>query len=137
MKQPELIPVVLLFLYDYDIVSKDKDKGVERMKITVNLSKAELDLIEEALLQYQNLLLKSKDQDEMVNDELRLCRRVLEEFGMEGLEEEVQSQQHKPNTLPVPPSTGQYPAPQHQYSAHGQYHTPGPFATPNQYPFSR
>src|SRR4051812_22210280 len=54
------------------------------MKITVNLTKAELDLIEEALLQYQNLLLKSKDQDEMVNDELKLARRVLEEFGMEG-----------------------------------------------------
>lgn len=30
------------------------------MKITVNLSKAELDLIEEALLQYQNLCSNQK-----------------------------------------------------------------------------
>jgi hypothetical protein len=106
------------------------------MKITVNLTKAELDLIEEALLQYQNLLLKSKDQDEMVNDELKLARRVLEEFGMEGLEEEVQPQQQQQKALPMPPS-GQYPTPHNQYSPPNQYHGPNTFVAPNQYPFSR
>lgn len=106
------------------------------MKITVNLSKAELDLIEEALLQYQNLLLKSKDQDEMVTDELQLCRRVLEEFGMEGLEEadeQVPTQQQK--ALPVPPNA-QYPSPQNPFQGQNQF-GPGTFVAPNQYPFSR
>lgn len=56
------------------------------MKITVHLSKAELDLIEEALLQYQNLLLKSDHNDPLVGQEIGLCRRVLEEFGVEELE---------------------------------------------------
>lgn len=109
------------------------------MKITVNLSKAELDLIEEALLQYQNLLLKSKDQDEMVNDELKLARRVLEEFGMEGLEEEVQGgHQHSPEkALPMPPGNNQYPTPHSQYASPNQYHGPNTFIAPNQYPFSR
>ncbi|MBA4493026.1 hypothetical protein ACFO25_07935 [Paenactinomyces guangxiensis] len=102
------------------------------MKITVNLTKAELDLIEEALLQYQNLLLKSENQDEMVNYELGLCRRVLDEFGMEELEEADKPQ----NNLPAPQSN-QYPTPQHQYSAPNQYHGPGPYPAPNQYPFSR
>ncbi|MBA4543479.1 MULTISPECIES: hypothetical protein [Thermoactinomyces] len=108
------------------------------MKITVNLTKAELDLIEEALLQYQNLLLKSKDQDEMVNDELKLARRVLEEFGMEGLEEETQpqQQQQQQKALPMPPSN-QYPTPHNQYSPPNQYHGPNTFVAPNQYPFSR
>ncbi|MGA8942384.1 MAG: hypothetical protein WB502_06640 [Thermoactinomyces sp.] len=107
------------------------------MKITVNLSKAELDLIEEALLQYQNLLLKSKDQDEMVNDELKLARRVLEEFGMEGLEEEVQGQQPLEKALPMPPGNNQYPAPHSHYASPNQYHGPNTFVAPNQYPFSR
>ncbi|MBA4601314.1 hypothetical protein [Thermoactinomyces mirandus] len=111
------------------------------MKITVNLSKAELDLIEEALLQYQNLLLKSKDQDEMVNDELKLARRVLEEFGMEGLEEEVQGgQQHSmEKALPMPSGSSHFPTPtpHSQYASPNQYHGPNTFVAPNQYPFSR
>lgn len=105
------------------------------MKITVNLTKAELDLIEEALLQYQNLLLKSKDQDEMVNDELKLVRRVLEEFGMEGLDEEVQQQQPQQQKALPAPQGNQFP-PHGQYS-HPQYPGPGTFVAPNQYPFSR
>ncbi|KYQ86744.1 MULTISPECIES: hypothetical protein [Thermoactinomyces] len=108
------------------------------MKITVNLSKAELDLIEEALLQYQNLLLKSKDQDEMVNDELKLVRRVLEEFGMEDLEENSQDQpQSQQKALPMPPGGNQYQPPQGQYASPNQYHGPNTFVAPNQYPFSR
>lgn len=109
------------------------------MKITVNLTKAELDLIEEALLQYQNLLLKSKDQDEMVSDELQLVRRVLEEFGMEGLDneelEEIQPQGQK--ALPIPPANNQYATQSNQFSGPNQYHGPGTFVAPNQYPFSR
>ena len=108
------------------------------MKITVNLSKAELDLIEEALLQYQNLLLKSKDQDEMVNDELKLVRRVLEEFGMEDLEEDSQEQQQsQQKALPMPPGGNQYQPPHSQYASPNQYHGPNTFVAPNQYPFSR
>ncbi|WP_124727939.1 hypothetical protein [Staphylospora marina] len=109
------------------------------MKITVNLTKAELDLIEEALLQYQNLLLKSRDQDEVVNDELKLVERVLEEFGMEGLDEEARQQlqqqaAQQQKALPAPQGG--------QYSGHGQYSQPqfpgpGTYVTPNQYPFSR
>lgn len=107
------------------------------MKITVNLSKAELDLIEEALLQYQNLLLKSKDQDEMVNDELKLVRRVLEEFGMEDLEEDAQEQQQsQQKALPMPPGGNHY-SPHSQYASPNQYHGPNTFVAPNQYPFSR
>ncbi|WP_028776459.1 hypothetical protein [Shimazuella kribbensis] len=71
------------------------------MKITVHLSKAELDLIEEALLQYQNLLIKSDQSDPLVGQEIGLCRRVLEEFGVEELEMESQD-----NMLPSPK---QYP----------------------------
>lgn len=106
------------------------------MKITVNLSKAELDLIEEALLQYQNLLLKSKDQDEMVTDELQLCRRVLEEFGMEGLEEADEQLQSQHKALPVPPNA-QYPSPQQNPFQNQNQFGPGTFVAPNQYPFSR
>lgn len=61
------------------------------MKITIHLSKAELDLIEEALLQYQNLLLKSDHNDPLVDQEIILCRRVLEEFGVEELEIDQQT----------------------------------------------
>ncbi|AUS09554.1 hypothetical protein C1X05_12480 [Laceyella sacchari] len=111
------------------------------MKITVNLTKAELDLIEEALLQYQNLLLKSKDQDEMVSDELKLVQRVLEEFGMEGLESEEMDQAHaqpqSQKALPIPPANNQYPTQPNQFPGPNQYHGPGTFVTPNQYPFSR
>ncbi|MCH5583661.1 hypothetical protein MK805_01575 [Shimazuella sp. AN120528] len=64
------------------------------MKITVHLSKAELDLIEEALLQYQNLLMKSDHNDPLVGQEISLCRRVLEEFGVEELE--IDQQDSKP-----------------------------------------
>jgi hypothetical protein len=71
------------------------------MKITIHLSKAELDLIEEALLQYQNLLIKSANNDPLVQQEIGLCRRVLEEFGVEELEME-----HQDNTSPSPK---QYP----------------------------
>lgn len=53
------------------------------MKITIHLSKAELDLIEEALLQYQNLLKKTDSDDPLVRHEIALCHRVLEEFGVE------------------------------------------------------
>lgn len=74
------------------------------MKITVNLSKAELDLIEEALLQYQNLLLKSENQDDMVKYELTLCRRVFEELGLEELggmkEEDISTGQFPPGQYP-------------------------------------
>lgn len=76
------------------------------MKITVELSKAELDLIEEALLQYQNLLLKSENQDDMVKYELTLCRRVFEEFGLEELGEVKEE-------LPAP---GQFPPSQYPFS---------------------
>lgn len=61
------------------------------MKVTLNLTKAELDLIEEAVLQYQNLLHNAKTQSRMVENELRLCQRVMEELGIEeeiGEEEE-------------------------------------------------
>jgi hypothetical protein len=102
------------------------------MKITVNLTKAELDLIEEALLQYQNLLLKSESQDEMVSYELSLCRRVLEEFGMEELEEDDKQRSNLPAHRP-----SQYPATQQQYSAPNPYHGPSSYPAPNQYPFSR
>lgn len=73
------------------------------MKITVHLSKAELDLIEEALLQYQNLLLKSDHNDPLVGQEIGLCRRVLEEFGVEELE--IDQQESKPEQS----SPKQYP----------------------------
>lgn len=53
------------------------------MKVTLNLTKAELDLIEEAVLQYQNLLHNAKTQSRMVENELRLCQRVMEELGIE------------------------------------------------------
>lgn len=76
------------------------------MKITVELSKAELDLIEEALLQYLNLLQKSENQDDMVKYEMTLCRRVFEEFGLEDLEEVK-------GDLPVP---GQFPPSQYPFS---------------------
>ncbi|TCS94887.1 hypothetical protein [Hazenella coriacea] len=105
------------------------------MKITINLTKQELDTIEEALLQYNNLLLKSENKDEMVGYELSLIRRVLEEFGMEELDQEVKSQS---KNLPVPPQVNQYPSSQQQYSAPNQYPSPGPsYPTPGQYPFSR
>ncbi len=71
------------------------------MKITVHLSKAELDLIEEALLQYQNLLIKSANNNPLVQQELGLCRRVLEEFGVEDLEMETEVQ-YRQNMLPPP-----------------------------------
>lgn len=103
------------------------------MKITVNLTKAELDLIEEALLQYQNLLLKSENKDEMVSYELNLCRRVFQEFGMEELEAEVK----QPSNLPAPTAPGQYPSPHNPYQAPNQYQGQGPYPPPNQYPFSR
>jgi hypothetical protein len=74
------------------------------MKITIHLSKAELDLIEEALLQYQNLLIKSDQSDPLVGQEIGLCRRVLEEFGVEELELEHPNAQD--NALPSPK---QYP----------------------------
>jgi hypothetical protein len=71
------------------------------MKITVHLSKAELDLIEEALLQYQNLLLKSDHSDPLVSQEIGLCRRVLEEFGVEELEIDQQdTKQPTPKQYP-------------------------------------
>jgi hypothetical protein len=73
------------------------------MKVTVNLSKAELDLIEEALLRYQEFLLNSDQRDEMIEHELLLCKRVLEEFGMEDLAEEYESQSpslSKPGQFP-------------------------------------
>jgi hypothetical protein len=73
------------------------------MKITVHLSKAELDLIEEALLQYQNLLIKSDHNDPLVDQEISLCRRVLEEFGVEELE--IDQQDSKPEI----PNPKQYP----------------------------
>jgi hypothetical protein len=73
------------------------------MKITVHLSKAELDLIEEALLQYQNLLLKSDHNDPLVGQEIGLCRRVLEEFGVE----ELEIDQH--DSKPEQSSPKQYP----------------------------
>lgn len=72
------------------------------MKITVHLSKAELDLIEEALLQYQNLLMKSANNDPLIQQEIGLCRRVLEEFGVEELEANYQQQS---NMLPPPIQT--------------------------------
>lgn len=75
------------------------------MKITIHLTKAELDLIEEALLQYQNLLIKSANNDDaLIQQEIRLCRRVLEEFGVEELEEEMEEGdfEQQPNMLPHP-----------------------------------
>lgn len=105
------------------------------MKITINLTKQELDTIEEALLQYNNLLLKSENKDEMVGYELSLIRRVLEEFGMEELDQEVKTQT---KNLPAPPQVNQYSSSQQQYSAPNQYPGPGPsYPTPGQYPFSR
>jgi hypothetical protein len=77
------------------------------MEIKVNLTKAELDLVEEALLQYRNLLEKSKEQnpeDQMVGYELTLCDRVFEEFGLEELGD-VQDQQVPNGQFPP----GQYP----------------------------
>lgn len=77
------------------------------MKITVELSKAELDLIEEALLQYLNLLRKSENQDDdMVKYEISLCRRVFKEFGIEEYEEVNED-------LPIP---GQFPPSQYPFS---------------------
>jgi hypothetical protein len=77
------------------------------MKITVHLSKAELDLIEEALLQYQNLLIKSANNDPLIQQEIGLCYRVLAEFGVEELEMEQQVHfQQQSNMLPPPK---QYP----------------------------
>jgi hypothetical protein len=83
------------------------------MKITVELSKVELDLIEDALVQYYNLLMKSENRDEVVDVdfELQLCRRVFEEFGMEaGIELENMQQEIKSNTMPPQtPGPAQYP----------------------------
>lgn len=76
------------------------------MKITIELSKAELDLIEEALLQYLNLLQKSENQDDMVKYEIALCQRVFEEFGFEELPEEKED-------LPVP---NQFPPSSYPFS---------------------
>ncbi|MXQ54326.1 hypothetical protein [Shimazuella alba] len=70
------------------------------MKITIHLSKAELDLIEEALLQYQNLLIKSANNDPLVQQEIGLCRRVLEEFGVEELEMDEDSMSPSPKQYP-------------------------------------
>lgn len=80
------------------------------MKIHINLSKAELDLLEEALVQYQNLLIKTEGQEEIVKYELHLCRRVFEEFGMEDLAEvkegevinKTTSTANNSNQFPVP-----------------------------------
>lgn len=74
------------------------------MEIKVHLSKTELDLLEEALLQYQNMLLKTENQDDMTKLELQLMRRVLEEFGIEGLPE---VKEEIPRTSQFPPT--QYP----------------------------
>ncbi|SFJ01636.1 hypothetical protein [Thermoflavimicrobium dichotomicum] len=85
------------------------------MKITVNLSKVELDLIEDALVHYSNLLMKSENRDDMVDVEyeLQLCKRIFEEFGMEAeFELENLQQELKQNQIP-------------------------PTSMPNQYPFSR
>ncbi|SHE77849.1 hypothetical protein SAMN05444392_103108 [Seinonella peptonophila] len=82
------------------------------MKITVHLSKAELDLVEEALIQYQNLLLKSESVDEVVKYELSLCQRVFEEFGMEDLSELKDNETAHEQTAATTnrfPSTNQYP----------------------------
>ncbi|WP_044642280.1 hypothetical protein [Risungbinella massiliensis] len=70
------------------------------MKITVNLSKEELDFLEEAVLQYQSSLLKSENPDQIVDNELRLCRRVVEEFGMENIEEDIEENMPMPNQYP-------------------------------------
>jgi hypothetical protein len=82
------------------------------MKITVNLSKVELDLIEDALVQYSNLLMKSETRDEMVDVEyeLQLCKRIFEEFGMEA-EFELENLQQEMKQSQIPPSSipGQYP----------------------------
>lgn len=69
------------------------------MKITVNLTKEELDLLEEAVLQYQTWLLKSENTDHIVDveTELQLCRRVVEEFGMENIEKD-----YNENEMAVP-----------------------------------
>lgn len=81
------------------------------MKVTLHLTKAELDLIEEAVLQYQNLLLNAKSQGPMVENELRLCRRVVEELGIdEEIDEEVVAPQDPMNTLPnIPGAPNHYP----------------------------
>lgn len=73
------------------------------MKIIVNLTKEELDLLEEAVLQYQSLLIKTENPDQIVKNELRLCRRVVQEFGMENIEEGLT--QDAGTTLPP----GQFP----------------------------
>ncbi|MEN9405930.1 MAG: hypothetical protein RLZ12_214 [Bacillota bacterium] len=57
------------------------------MEITVNMSKSELDLIEEALLQYYNILMRTNAEDDLVKSELALLYRVLSEFGIERSEE--------------------------------------------------
>ncbi|MBD1371079.1 hypothetical protein IC620_01735 [Hazenella sp. IB182357] len=111
------------------------------MKITVNLTKAELDLIEEAILQYQNLLMKSEEEEEIIKYELGLAKRVLSEFGMEELEEEVeeeqavQQQQQMASNHPYPPQGGM----PYGHSNHPQqnYQGQNTFVPPNQYPFSR
>ncbi|MDQ0417795.1 hypothetical protein J2Z48_001968 [Croceifilum oryzae] len=69
------------------------------MKVTLNLSKAELDLIEEAILQYQNLLHNAKTQSRMVENELHLCQRVMDEFGIE--EEREDGQEHAATQDPL------------------------------------
>lgn len=115
------------------------------MKITINLTKAELDLVEESLLQYQKLLLESENHDDMISYELKLCRRIFEEFGMEeletavGVQQQVQSAGYSPpqegppsqvQAYAVPPQRQAAPSPSQQPSASYAQ-------TPNQYPFSR
>lgn len=70
------------------------------MKITINLSKEELDFLEEAVLQYQSTLLKQENPDQIVDNELRLCRRVVEEFGMENIEEDMEENMPMPSQYP-------------------------------------
>lgn len=77
------------------------------MEIKVHLSKTELDLVEEALLQYQNMLMKTENQDDMTKLELQLIRRVLEEFGIEGLPEMKEE---------MPRPTNQFPPSQYPFS---------------------
>lgn len=124
------------------------DEGVDNMQITVNLSKAELDLIEEALLYYHNLLMKSEKQDEMMSNDIILCRRVVEEFGME--EPESASPSHLMHTQPSYQAQLQaqmqsqhqlHPSQQQnqQNQQQNQYASPTHQGAgyPNQYPFSR
>lgn len=79
------------------------------MKITIHLSKAELDLIEEALLQYQNLLIKSANNNPLVQQEIGLCRRVLEEFGVE--EFDLGNNQNSTGNMLPPPKNSPFSKP--------------------------